>query len=89
MEQLLLFLKPLIEMYAGEYGTVVQVLGIIGSLRLMVKPMMSLAHTYVLVTPSPKDDAWLAKFENNKIFKSALYVLDWIGSFKFKKPANK
>lgn len=82
MEQLLIFLQPLLETYAGNYGKAVQVIGIIGSLRIFVKPTMSLLLAYTDFTESKDDDAKLAKLKENKIYKGLVYALDWFSSIK-------
>lgn len=85
MEQLLNLLKPLIEMYAGELGILVQIISIVGTLRIFVKPIMSLIEAYVLFTPKESDNVAVDKFKNGKIYKSVIYILDWFGSIKIKK----
>jgi hypothetical protein len=85
MEQLLMLLKPLIEMYAGELGILVQIISIVGTLRIFIKPLMSVLEAYVLFTPKESDNAKLEEFKNGKIYKGLVYVLDWFGSIKIKK----
>lgn len=84
MEALLSFLQPLVEAYAGKFGVVVQVIAVVGSLRVFIKPLMSLADTYVLFTKTEKDNEFLAKLKENKIYKAVVYVLDWFASIKIK-----
>lgn len=85
MEQLLMFMKPIVEAYSGNMGGAIQVLVIIGSLRLVIKPIMGLIEAYVLITPSKKDDQLPAKIKENKIYKSVVYLLDWFASLKLPK----
>ena len=85
MEQILELAKPLIEALAGGYGVTVQIVAIVGALRLVMKPIMGAARAYVLTTPSPKDDAVLDKVEAHKAYKVAMYLLDYIASIKVKK----
>ncbi len=85
METLLNLLKPLIEMYVGELGFLVQVISIVGTLRIFLKPLMSVLEAYVMFTPKESDNAKLSEFKEGKIYKSIVYVLDWFGSIKIKK----
>jgi len=82
METLLAFIQPLIEAYAGQFGIVVQIIAIVGSLRIFIKPIMSLVGTVVLFTKTQSDDVWYAKLQENKIFKGFVYLIDWFASIK-------
>lgn len=85
MEQILLFLKPMVEAYSGQLGGAVQIISIIGSLRLIIKPIMGVIEAYVSITPTKNDDLLPAKIKENKVYKTIVYVLDWIGSLKLPK----
>ena len=85
MEQLLIFLQPLIEAYGGSQGWLVSAISIIGSLRLFIKPVMSMIEAYVLFTPSKKDDEFYEKTNMGNTKKTIVYILDWFASIKFKK----
>lgn len=85
MEQILLFLGPVMEAYLGKYGVAIQIVSVIGSLRLMIKPLMGVLEAYVLISPSKTDDLLPAKIKDNKIYKSVVYLLDWFASLKLKK----
>jgi hypothetical protein len=85
MEQMLMFLKPMIEAYSGQLGGAIQVIAIIGSLRLVIKPVMGLIEAYVLITPSKEDDLLPAKIKENKAYKMLVYLLDWFASLKLPK----
>jgi len=85
MEQILGFLQPLIEIYGGSQGWLVSGVAIIGSLRVFLKPLMSVARTYVEFTKTDKDNIQLDKVESSKAYTSVLYILDWLTSIKFKK----
>ena len=84
MEQILLFLKPLVESYAGNYGIAIQIVSIVGSLRVALKPLMSGLKSIAEATYwTTKDNEFLAKLENSKIYTTIVYILDWIASIKF------
>jgi hypothetical protein len=85
MEQMLMFLKPMIEAYSGQLGGAIQVIAIIGSLRLIIKPIMGLIEAYVAITPSKTDDLLPAKIKENKAYKMLVYLLDWFASLKLPK----
>jgi len=85
MEQILGFLQPLIEIYGGSQGWLVSAISIIGSLRVFLKPIMSIARTYVDFSKSEKDNIQLDKIEGSKVYTGIIYVLDWLTSIKFKK----
>ena len=85
MEQVLVFLQPLLESYGGKYGWLLQAITIIGSLRVMIKPLRDVIHTYVNITPSTKDNEKLAEVEKSKIYKGVMYFIDWFSSVKPKK----
>jgi hypothetical protein len=85
MEVILVALKPLIETFVGNNGTVLQVVSIIGALRILLKPTMSLAQAVVDVTPTQTDNEKLDKFLGSKTYATLVYVLDWFGSIKLRK----
>jgi hypothetical protein len=88
METVLNLIKPLFEMYSSLLPAgVVGVLAFIGTLRIVVKPLLSLAYTIASLTPSQKDDLAIKKIEEGKLMKAVLYCLDWIASVKM--PAKK
>lgn len=77
-----LFLGPLLESLAGKYGIVVQVLTVIGSLRVVFKPLFSFLRAVAGETKTQKDDLFLDKVEGSKIYSSISWALDFIGSIK-------
>jgi len=85
IEMLLSALNPLIAMYGGELGFLPQLISIIGTLRLFIKPLMGLVDTYVMSTSDKKDDEKWDKIKEGKVFQTAVYFLDWFASIKIKK----
>lgn len=55
---------------------------VVGVIRLIVKPLMELAKGVAASTPSAKDDEAVAKVEASKIYKTILFVIDWLFSIK-------
>jgi len=82
------FLKPLIEAYAGNYGAAIQVVAIVGTLRLVIKPIMAGIAQAVKDTESKKDDEILSKIEGNVFYKAFFFLLDLIASLKLKPKAK-
>lgn len=78
-------MEELILALATKYPVLVTVLTVIGTLRLVMKPLFSFLHEYVLITETKKDDELLAKVEGSKYFKWVMYVLDYLASVKVKK----
>lgn len=84
MELILDGLKSVLEVYAVSLpAPLVAIILIIGSLRVVFKPLFALAYAIVSVTPSKKDDEVVKKVEEHKITKAILFALDYIASIKF------
>jgi hypothetical protein len=60
----------------------VQVLLVVGILRVVIKPLMSIARAVVTLTAGDADDKALDKVEASSIYKGVTYVLDWFTSIK-------
>jgi len=74
-----------IETFLGSQGWMVQVLSIVGLLRLVVKPIMEVVQAYVKWTDTPKDDSLVNHIIKSPIYTKFLFVLDWLTSIKIKK----
>ncbi len=68
-----------------KYPSLATVIMVVGTLRLLVKPLMSFLREFVQITPTHTDNAWLKRLEESKWWKAALYFLDWFGSIKLQK----
>jgi hypothetical protein len=75
-------LQPLFDGLAGKYGWLTTFVLVIGSLRILFKPIMLALENYVRQTPRPEDDARLAKFEAGWIYKTIAVLLDFGASIK-------
>jgi len=75
-------LQPLLDGLLGKYGWLTTVILVIGSLRLLFKPVMLAIENYVKQTPSTADDERLAKFEAGPIYKIIAFLLDLGASIK-------
>lgn len=87
MQELLELLKPLLEIYGGKLGPVVQFIAFIGSTRLVLKPLQpvwSAIKEYIKGTESQKDDELLAKVESHPAIKWIKFAIDYLLSIKIK-----
>ena len=66
----------------SKYPVIASIIAVVGILRLVVKPLMSIARAVAANTVSPKDDAVLDKVEASGVWKGLLWVLDYIASVK-------
>ena len=75
-------LQPLLDGLLGKYGWLTTVILVIGSLRILFKPVMLAIENYVKQTPGTADDERLARFEAGPIYKAIAFVLDLGASIK-------
>mgnify|MGYP001570468868 FL=1 len=78
----LIGLDNVLEILQGKSGVFVSILVTVGALRLTIKPLLSVLHSYTEKTITKVDDEFLAKVENSKVLKIIFYVLDWVSSIK-------
>jgi len=79
------FLKLGLEQLVGQYPIVVSIILVMGSLRVIMKPLMSLLQAIAKETSTPKDNELLAKLLDNKIYKALSFCLDFVASVKLPK----
>lgn len=83
MHDFLELIRPLLTAYGGDMGMVMQIISIIGSLRLINKPLFSMLRAIVEVTYwTEADNIFLKNLESSKIYKGLLFILDWMASVK-------
>lgn len=68
--------------WANQYPTVAAVIMVIGTLRLLMKPLFTFLNEVVLITPGQWDNELLQKVETSKVYKTILWILDWFASVK-------
>ncbi len=78
-------MEELISTFLGSNGVVVQILSVVGLLRILIKPIMEMVKAYTAFTPSTKDDSFVNKVIASPIYTKLLFVLDWLTSIKIKK----
>jgi hypothetical protein len=79
----------LILAFAMKYPITMAILAVMGTLRAIFKPIMSVAHAYVESTSSLNDDEVLKKIEGHKAFKAFAWFIDYIASIKIGPQAPK
>jgi hypothetical protein len=68
----------------SKYPVLGSIVAVMGSARLILKPLMVFLKEAVLATPSDKDDLVLNKVEASKIYKALVFLLDYLFSLKLK-----
>jgi hypothetical protein len=66
----------------AQHPWLATVLLAVGSLRLLLKPIMLAIEWYTKQTPNPDDDVAILKFEAGPVYKWIAIGLDVIGSVK-------
>jgi hypothetical protein len=74
--------QPLLDGLIGKYGWITTVVLVIGSLRILFKPVMLAIEKYVRETPGTEDDARIARFEASPIYRIIGFLLDFGASIK-------
>jgi len=64
------------------------VLMLMGTMRSILKPLMTGLHEIAKVTPTQYDDNLLASFENSKAYTALCWVLDFLASVKLPAPST-
>ena len=66
----------------SHYPVFMIILLVVGALRAVMKPLFSLLHTFVDITPTSRDNDWLSAIEKSDILSIFVYALDWVASIK-------
>lgn len=66
----------------SQYPAFGSVIFLIGLLRLVFKPLMSIVQNVVESTPSKKDDDVWSKVQASSAFKALAWLIDFFGSIK-------
>ena len=72
--------------YAQKYPWLSMLIMMVGSARLILKPIFSFAHTVAELTATKWDDKIISKIENSKILKGLLFISDYLFSAKALNP---
>lgn len=68
--------------FMAKYPQVGTVLMIVGTLRLIFKPLTTFLHQVVDATPTVRDNEILDRIEKSKAFKVVAWALDYFASVK-------
>lgn len=83
---ILTFIKALLDNYVHLLPEgVAGILVVIGTFRVIFKPLFSLAYAITSLTKTESDDALVKKVESSELVKWILYFIDWFASIKIKK----
>lgn len=69
----------------SKYPVVTSVIAIVGILRLIVKPIVSILESIAAATESKVDDIALEKVKTSAIYKGLVWLLDYVASVKLPK----
>lgn len=75
-------LVPMLIAFVSKYPITATIIGILGSARLIMKPVMTAIRGIVDQTATQSDNLMLDKVEGNKIYKAAIWILDYCLSIK-------
>lgn len=78
-------MEEILSSLIGGNGIALQVVSIVGLLRLVVKPLMEIVKAYVEFTPNKKDDSLVNHVIQSPLYNKFLFVIDWLTSIKIKK----
>lgn len=80
--------RPLVVQVVENHPWVATLLLLIGSLRLVCKPLMSLVRARVTATPGTEDDAQLQRITSSWWYQALAWTLDFVASIKISPPAK-
>lgn len=66
----------------AKYPVLASIVGVVGLLRLIIKPIMVALKSIVESTETPKDNELLTKVEESKVYKAVIFLLDYLASVK-------
>jgi hypothetical protein len=80
--------RPLVVQVVENHPWVATLLLLIGSLRLVCKPLMSLVRARVAATPGTDDDVQLQRITASWWYQALAWTLDFVASIKIAAPAK-
>ena len=78
--------RPLVVQVVENHPWVASLLILIGSLRLLFKPIMSLVRSRIAATPTTDDDAQLQRVMSSWWYQTLAWTLDFVASIKIAPP---
>jgi hypothetical protein len=76
------FATGLIQSLAAQHPWLTTVVAVIGFLRIIFKPLIAAAHSFVAATDTDEDDRSLEVIERSPAFKVFAFLLDYTASIK-------
>lgn len=73
---------PFIVSFAQSHAWLATIIALVGTLRLIFKPIVTAVEIYVKNTPKTEDDAIVEKVEASIWWKILYWLLDWGASIK-------
>lgn len=73
---------PLIQKLIEGAPWLATILMVVGALRLVIKPLVSIWKSVAESTPTKVDDELVAKVEASGWYKAVIFVVDWLSSIK-------
>lgn len=70
---------------AQKAPVILSILSVIGLLRLIMKPVMSILKAVAAETKTDKDDLIVEKIESSAVWKGLCWVIDYVASVKLPK----
>lgn len=74
--------------YAQKYPLLSLLIMIMGSARLILKPIFAIAHSIAGFTVTDKDNKIIEKIEKSKILKGIFFISDYLFSAKALNPSK-
>jgi len=70
----------------AQYPILASILMVVGILRLVIKPIFSIAYVIADETVSKADEEFIKKIEDSTVMKGLVFALDWLASVKLINP---
>lgn len=84
------WLLAFITKLAAAHPAIATIITLMGTARVWAKPVMSLIHNFIELSPSKRDDGILTSilefFNSNSVGRFLAYLLDWFTSIKIQVP---
>ena len=70
------------EAFLGAPIWLVQIVAVVGALRLIFKPIFAAIEKYIADSPDKRDDQWMLSVKASKIYKTIVFFVDLLSSVK-------
>lgn len=69
----------------GKYPVIATVIAIVGILRIVIKPLVSIMENVAAATETKADDVVVEKVKTSAIYKGLVWLIDYVASVKLPK----